>query len=214
MKDIAIIDYGMGNLRSVQKALEHVAPSARVAVTTDPDRIHRADSVVFPGQGAISGCLAALEEHGLGDVLLDAARTKPFLGICLGLQALFEYSEEGGGTPGLGLLPGRVKLFPAEQMQDAGRSLKVPHMGWNQVQRTHTHPLWRDIAANARFYFVHSYYVECKEQRYIAGVTQYGVRFTSAAARENLFALQCHPEKSQHAGLQLLRNFVSWDGTY
>lgn len=215
MKHIAVIDYGMGNLRSVQKAIEHVAPAVRVTVSSDADEISQADSVVFPGQGAIGGCLAALQTHELRETVLAVTREKPFLGICLGLQALFEFSEEGGGTPALGLLPGCARLFPPERMRDtaSGRALKVPHMGWNQVHQLRAHPLWMGIAQDAHFYFVHSYYVECSDPRYVAGETEYGLRFTAAAARENLFALQCHPEKSQKAGLQLLRNFVAWDGS-
>ncbi len=215
MKHITVIDYGMGNLRSVCKAIEHVAPSTRVVVASEPEEIRRSDSVVFPGQGAMDSCLRALQAQGLREVLLEVTREKPFLGICLGLEALFEFSEEGGGIPGLGLLPGRVRLFPPERMHNAasGRVLKVPHMGWNHVHQLRTHPLWQAIPQDARFYFVHSYYVECSDSRYVAGSTDYGVTFTSAAARGNIFALQCHPEKSQHVGLQLLRNFVNWDGT-
>jgi imidazole glycerol-phosphate synthase subunit HisH len=215
MKKIAVIDYGMGNLRSVQKAIEHVAPSAKVSVTADAEQIRGADGVVFPGQGAIAGCFAAVDARALREVLLEALKTKPFLGICLGLQALFEYSEEGGGIAGLAVLPGGVRLFPRERMRDpqSERPLKVPHMGWNLVHRVREHPLWANIVEETRFYFVHSYYVECTDERYIAATTDYGVRFTSVAARENIFALQCHPEKSQQAGLQLLQNFVAWEGT-
>jgi glutamine amidotransferase len=215
MKHIAVIDSGMGNLRSVRKAIEHVAPSTRVVVTSDPEEIRQSDSVVFPGQGAMDSCLAALDSHGLRQALLEATREKPFLGICLGLEALFEFSEEGGGIPGLGLLPGRVRLFPPEHMHEAasGRVLKVPHMGWNQVHQLRAHALWQGIPQDAHFYFVHSYYVECGDARYAVGSTDYGVTFTSAAARENIFALQCHPEKSAHLGLQLLHNFVNWDGS-
>lgn len=215
MKKIAVIDYGMGNLRSVHKAIEHVAGGNQVSVTSDPEEVCRADSVVFPGQGAIKGCFAAVDARGLRGVLLDAVKTKPFLGICLGLQALYESSEEGGGTPALNVLPGRVRVFPRERMRDetTGQLLKVPHMGWNHVHQTGDHPLWRGIAQDTRFYFVHSYYVESGNDRYVAGVSAYGIRFTSVAARENIFALQCHPEKSQQAGLQLLKNFVNWEGT-
>lgn len=215
MKRIAVIDPGMGNLHSVRKAIEHVAPAAKVKVTSDAEEVRRADSVVFPGQGEMSRVLGALDSHGLREALVEATHEKPFLGICLGLEALFEFSEEGGGIPGLGLLPGRVRLFPAERMRDAtsGRTIKVPHMGWNQVHQLHAHPLWAGIAQDAHFYFVHSYYVECSDPRYVAGETEYGLRFTAAAAHKNLFALQCHPEKSSHVGLQLLRNFVAWDGS-
>jgi glutamine amidotransferase len=207
MTTIAVLDYGMGNLRSVCKAIEHVAPKAQVRLAHTPEEVRRADRVVFPGQGAIGGCVRALDEAGLRDALLESLKTKPFLGICLGLQALYAHSEEGGGTPGLGVLAGRVRRFnPPDE------TLKIPHMGWNQVRQARPHPLWRGIADNARFYFVHSYYAETADPGCVAGVTDYGQRFTSAAARENIFAVQFHPEKSQQAGLQLLTNFVAWEG--
>ena len=214
MNTVAIIDYGMGNLRSVCKAIEHVSPKARVQLTSDPAVIRRADRVVFPGQGAIGGCMAALERGDLREPLLEAMKTKPFLGICLGLQALYDFSEEGGGTPCLSLLAGSVKRFPAEKMTDktTGLPLKVPHMGWNQVHQRKPHPLWRGIAQDSRFYFVHSYYAESAQSGDVTGSTDYGLRFTSAAARANIFAVQFHPEKSQQAGLTLLENFVAWDG--
>ena len=215
MNTVAVIDYGMGNLRSVCKALEHVSGSVRVQLTSKPDDLLRADRIVFPGQGAIGGCVSALDELGLSAVLQQVMQTKPFLGICLGLQALYEFSEEGGGTPCLGVLPGRVQLFPPQQMRDphTGQALKVPHMGWNQVTQAKPHPLWAGIPQDARFYFVHSYFVESRERDSVVGVTEYGLRFTSAAARDNIFAVQFHPEKSQHAGLQLLKNFLNWDGS-
>lgn len=212
MSTVAVIDYGMGNLRSVVKAIEHVAPRARVRLTADAAEIRAADRVVFPGQGAIGGCMTALERDGLRDALLAAVRAKPFLGICLGLQALYDFSEEGGGTPGLSLLAGAVKRFPAERM--AAGALKVPHMGWNQVRQARPHPLWRGIPQDTRFYFVHSYYAESSDARDVAGETEYALRFTSAASRANIFAVQFHPEKSQRGGLQLLENFMSWDGRH
>jgi glutamine amidotransferase len=214
MSTIAVIDYGMGNLRSVCKALEHVAPDADVQLATDAGTVARAERVVFPGQGAIGGCVAALARQGLREALREALATKPFLGICLGLQALYEWSDEGGGVTCFGVLPGKVRLFPAEKMVDAatGRALKVPHMGWNQVHQMRAHPLWDGIAQDARFYFVHSFYADSADPKWVAGVTEYGVPFTSAAAHANIFAVQFHPEKSQHAGLQLLGNFVRWDG--
>lgn len=216
MKKIAVVDYGMGNLRSVCKAIEHIVPSVSVDITSDPTAVRRADSVVFPGQGAIRGCVAALDARDLREVLHEAMQTKPFLGICLGLQALYEFSEEGGGIAGLNVLPGRVRLFPREYMYDAatGQPLKVPHMGWNKVSQVAEHPVWDRITQDERFYFVHSYYVESGDDRYVVGMTEYGVRFTSAAARANVFAIQCHPEKSQQAGLRLLENFVNWDGSW
>jgi glutamine amidotransferase len=239
MNTVAVIDYGMGNLRSVVKAIEHVslpkwwhylyrarlysvcevlknvASSARVELTSDPNVIRRAARVVFPGQGAIAGCMTALDQCHLRDAVLAAVQNKPFLGICLGLQALFDFSDEGGGVRGLGVLPGRVPRFPAEAMHDAGTglTLKVPHMGWNQVRQVKPHPLWQGIADGARFYFVHSYYAEAAESADVAGETEYGIRFTSAAARANIFAVQFHPEKSATAGLRLLENFMNWDGS-
>lgn len=207
MTTVAVIDYGMGNLRSVSKAVEHVAPGATVKLTSDANDIRAADRVIFPGQGAIVGCIAALERNGLRQAITDALRDKPFLGICLGLQALYEMSEEGGGTTCLSILPGTVKRF---NMTD--RSLKVPHMGWNQVHQARPHPLWSGIDQNERFYFVHSYYADSANTGDAVGMTEYGLRFTSAAARDNIFAVQFHPEKSQHAGLRLLQNFVAWEG--
>jgi imidazole glycerol-phosphate synthase subunit HisH len=213
MNTVAVIDYGMGNLRSVCKAIEHVAPKAKVVLTSDAAQVRAADRVVFPGQGAIGGCVSALASGGLHDAVFDVLRTKPFLGICLGLQALYEFSEEGGGTSCFGVLPGRVKLFPREKMVDAnGQALKVPHMGWNQVHQERAHPLWKGIPQDSRFYFVHSYYADSADPAQVAGSTCYAIRFTSAAARANIFAVQFHPEKSAAAGLQLLENFVSWSG--
>jgi len=214
MIKIAVIDYGMGNLRSVSKALEHVAPGSKVELVTNGQALAKADKVVFPGQGAIRACVDALDQNELRDSLLESIRTKPFLGICLGLQALYESSEEGGGTDALNVIPGHVRRFPADRMIDSktGIRLKVPHMGWSPVEQQKAHPLWHDIADHSRFYFVHSYFADTAEDDWITGTTEYGVRFTSAAGRENIFAVQFHPEKSQHAGLKLLENFVNWDG--
>ncbi|MBI3546037.1 MAG: imidazole glycerol phosphate synthase subunit HisH [Gammaproteobacteria bacterium] len=214
MSTVAVIDYGMGNLRSVSKAIEHVAPKARVLLTAAADDIRKADRVVFPGQGAIGGCMAALEKNGLRESVMQAMKTKPFLGICLGLQALYDFSEEAGGTPCLSFLAGSVKRFPVQPPIDAatGLALKVPHMGWNQVHQLKPHPLWQGIAQGTRFYFVHSYYADSTDTQDIAGETEYALRFTSAAARANIFAVQFHPEKSQRNGLRLLENFMSWNG--
>ena len=214
MNNVAVIDYGMGNLRSVVKAIEHVAPRAKVLLTSDAAEVARAERVVFPGQGAIAGCMTALDQCHLRDAVLAAVRDKPFLGICLGLQALFDFSEEGGGVHGLGVLPGRVPRFPPEKMHDprTGQALKVPHMGWNQVRQQKPHALWQGIPDQARFYFVHSYYADAAVRADVAGETEYGIRFTSAAARANIFAVQFHPEKSADAGLQLLKNFMAWNG--
>lgn len=214
MTKVAVIDYGMGNLRSVCKAIEHVAPKARVNLVTDASGVESADRIVFPGQGAITGCIAALQRNGMFHLLKDVVRKKPFLGICLGLQALYETSEEGGGTRCLGIFPGSVPRFTDNTVDaDTGEVLKVPHMGWNQVHQVDDHPLWQGISQDSRFYFVHSYYADTSDRAYVSGITQYQVRFTSAAAHENIFAVQFHPEKSQHAGLKLLENFVNWDGS-
>jgi glutamine amidotransferase len=201
---ISIVDYGMGNLRSVQKALHHVAPEARVEITSEPDAIRAADRVVFPGQGAMPDCMRALNESGLGEAVARAAGDKPFLGLCIGQQMLFERSAEGD-TPGLGLLRGRVRGF------DRKAGLKIPHMGWNEVWQLIPHPLWKGIADGSRFYFVHSYYCEPTEEALVAASTRYPMDFTSAIARDNIFATQFHPEKSSAAGLTLLSNFATWD---
>ena len=207
---IAVVDYGMGNLRSVSKALEHVAPEAEVRVTADPARIRGADRVVVPGQGALPDCMAQLAASGAREALLAAAREKPFLGICVGMQMLFERGEEGD-APGLGVLAGDVPRFPDAAMFDPeGARLKVPHMGWNEVSPARPHPLWAGIAPGTRFYFVHSYFPRPREEAVTAATCTYGIRFTCAVARDNLFAVQFHPEKSQSAGLQLLANFVGW----
>lgn len=212
MSRIAIIDYGMGNLRSVAKAVEHVAPEHRIVVTSDPREVAAADRVVFPGQGAMPDCMRELEARGVREAVVEAAASKPFLGICIGEQMLFERSEEGD-VPGLGILPGKVVRFPeaASMKTPDGGHLKVPHMGWNEVvQLDPAHPLWSDIDNHERFYFVHSYYVAPAQDALRAAETTYGLRFTSAVGRDNIFAVQFHPEKSARAGLQLLANFVRW----
>ena len=209
MTDIAIVDYGMGNLRSVAKALEHVAPEAVIAVTNNPEVVRKAERVVVPGQGAMPDCLHELARRGLREAVQDAAANKPFLGICIGLQMLFDSSEEGN-VPGLGIVPGKVKRFPASAMKDEkGQKLKVPHMGWNEVHQAVEHPLWKNIANDSRFYFVHSYYVETADAD-SAGYSAYPFPFTCAVAKDNIFAVQFHPEKSHVAGLALLDNFVRW----
>ena len=207
---IAVIDYGMGNLRSVWQALVHVAGGKEIIVTADPDVVADAERVVFPGQGAMPDCMRELDERGLRSAVIDAAKTKPFLGICIGLQMLFEQSEEGN-VPGLGVFAGPVRRFPAEKMVGAsGEKLKVPHMGWNRVSQTRSHALWSGIEDGARFYFVHSYFVDPVDRDCAVGMTDYGIPFTSAVARDNIFAIQCHPEKSAQAGLALLSNFMKW----
>jgi len=200
---IAIVDYGMGNVRSVKKAIEHVAPNDKVFLTDNAKLITEADRVVFPGQGAMGACMQALNEHGLVDVIKQAAQEKPFLGICLGLQLLFDHSQENGGIDGLSIIPGEVVKFEKSD-------LKIPHMGWNTVKQEIDHPLWHNIEDNSRFYSVHSYYVKESNSSVVSGSTNYGVEFTCAIAQDNMFAVQFHPEKSQHDGLQLLTNFVNW----
>jgi glutamine amidotransferase len=210
MIDIAVIDYGMGNLRSVAKALEHVAPGQRVVVTSDPAVVAGARRVVFPGQGAMPDCVRELEARGLRAAVAAAAREKPFLGICIGLQMLFDRSEEGD-VAGLGILPGTVRRFHIDGARDAGGGrLKVPHMGWNEVHQAAAHALWDGIAPDTRFYYVHSYYVEPADPACVAGYSLYPSAFTCAVARRNIFAVQFHPEKSEAAGLRLLANFVMW----
>ena len=212
MERIAVVDYGMGNLRSVAKALEYVASrDHQILVTHHPHDIACAHRVVFPGQGAMGDCMQALTRLAIDTALRQAMDTKPFLGICIGLQALFEISEEGEGTPGMARYAGTVKRFPLPvNSSPGGERLKIPHMGWNQVQQTQTHPLWAKIASGTRFYFVHSYYVDPADHQGIAGRTDYGVSFASAIAVDNLFGVQFHPEKSQQVGLQLLANFLAW----
>ena len=210
MSKVAIIDYGMGNLRSVAKAIEHVATASEVVVTSDPAEVLAADRVVFPGQGAMPDCMRELDARGLRPAVLEAARSKPFLGICIGQQMLFEHSEEGN-VPGLGVFKGEVRRFPADKMVGAdGIRLKVPHMGWNEVWQKQVHPLWANIPDGARFYYVHSYYVDPADPGIVAATTDYGIPFTGAVAQANIFAVQFHPEKSAEAGLQLLSNFMSW----
>ncbi|MBU3593060.1 imidazole glycerol phosphate synthase subunit HisH [Polynucleobacter sp. 71A-WALBACH] len=214
---IAIVDYGMGNLRSVYQAFHHVAPDANVVIAHTPEEIISAERVVLPGQGAMPDCMKHLEESGLLEALLDAAKNKPLLGVCVGEQMLFNQSAEvransnTAWTPCLGLIPGEVRRFElAGELQPDGSAYKVPHMGWNQVRQDRQHPIWDGIPDLTSFYFVHSYYVVPQRKEDIAGSTEYGDWFTSAVARDNIFATQFHPEKSAEYGLKLYKNFVSW----
>ena len=210
---VAVVDYGMGNLRSAAKAMEHAAPHAQVVISADPDVIRSADRVIFPGQGAMPDCMREMESSGLKAAVLEAAASKPFLGICVGMQMLFEMSEEGN-TPGLGLFKGTVKRFASGQTGADGLALKVPHMGWNQVHQVQPHALWKTIPAASRFYFVHSFYpapAAAEAAKVTAGASDYGVHFTCAIARNNIFGVQFHPEKSHQAGLALFANFASWN---
>jgi len=209
MVDIAVVDYGMGNLRSVHNALSAVAPQASIVVTSDPAVVAQAGRVVFPGQGAMPDCMRELDARNLRQAVLNAAQNKPFLGICIGLQMLFEHSTEGNVSC-LGALPGEVVRFAHELHDAQGNRLKVPHMGWNQVHHAE-HAMWQGIAQDERFYFVHSYYVQPKDASLIQAESLYPAPFVCAVARDNLFAVQFHPEKSHTAGLQLLKNFVSWN---
>jgi glutamine amidotransferase len=209
---IVVIDYGMGNLRSVAKALVHVAPDREVVISADPDVIRRGERIVLPGQSAMPDCMAGLAASGLEGVVREVVRERPFLGVCLGLQMLFESSEEGP-TRGLGVLPGKVVRFRDEAMLlPRGERLKVPHMGWNEVRQTRPHPLWQGIPDGSRFYFAHSYHPLPADPADVAGTAAYPAPFTCAVARANIFAVQFHPEKSHRAGLTLLANFVSWSG--
>lgn len=208
MTSVAVLDYGMGNLHSVAKAIEHVGAS-RVEVTNNPARVRAADRVVLPGQGAMRDCMAEMKKHGVDVEVREALKSKPLLGICVGMQALLSHSEENNGVDGLGIYPGQVKFFGNGHIEN-GEKLKVPHMGWNEVWQTQQHPLWKDIPDGSRFYFVHSYYCELDEPPLSAGRSHYGVDFCCALARDNVFAVQFHPEKSSTAGLQLLKNFLTW----
>ena len=219
MNKIAVIDYGMGNLHSVAKALEHVGAQLgqqiEVVVTPDRQLIAAADRVIFPGVGAIRDCMAEINRLEIGRIVRQAIETKPVFAICVGMQALMTRSEENGGVDCLGIVDGQVRYFGDALSDEAGQRLKVPHMGWNEVEQVGTHPLWQGIADRSRFYFVHSYYVphdKDSRERGVAGVARYGREVAAVIARPNLFATQFHPEKSQEAGLSLLRNFLQWDG--
>ena len=210
---IAVIDYSMGNLHSVHKALQHVTDDS-VVITSNPEEIAKADRIVFPGQGAARDCMSELNKRELVEVVKEVSETKPFLGVCMGMQVLMEHSVEGGGIDCIGLYKGTVKHFTDHLgATDAeGNRLKIPQMGWNQINHTQDHPLWKGIENNARFYFVHSYFVDPDDKSIIAGETEFGIKYPSAIAKDNVFAIQSHPEKSADDGLQLLKNFTQWDG--
>lgn len=212
MQTIAVIDYGMGNLHSVTKALEHVAPTQKVILTNDLAAIKAADRIVFPGQGAAKDCMQAIHDNGLNEIILESAQNKPFLGICMGMQVLLSHSEENNGTECLGLYEANVTAFPDPLTDENGNRLKVPHMGWNNVQQAKAHPLWAKIPDNSRFYFVHSYFLDVMNSDLHTGTCNYGHDFSAVIAKDNVFAMQCHPEKSADHGLQLLTNFTTWDG--
>lgn len=215
MSSIAIIDYGMGNLRSVYQALDHVSTTPMtITVTSDKQTILDADKVVFPGQGAARDCMRKLESYDLLDIIPLVAKEKPFLGVCMGMQVLMEHSEENEGINCLGIYKGSVNNFaPAHAQRDnLTERLKIPQMGWNQINQQTEHPLWHNIKNHSRFYFVHSYYVQPEDASLCTGITSYGLNYASAIAQDNIFAIQAHPEKSADDGLQLLKNFTQWDG--
>ncbi len=215
MSTVAVIDYGMGNLHSVAKALEKVAQGkTRVVVSSDPAEVLKAGRVVLPGVGAIRDCMGEIKRLGFDEVVQKVVATgTPLLGVCVGMQALMDFSVENGGTECLGVLPGRVEFFGTDLTDPVSdEHLKVPHMGWNQVNQHQRHPMWAGIAQDSRFYFVHSYYVQPAGPEVIAASCNYGITFTAAVVRDNVFATQFHPEKSAHAGLKLYENFLNWNG--
>jgi glutamine amidotransferase len=210
MNKIVVVDYGMGNLRSVAQALRAVAPEANVLISGEVADIDSADRIVLPGQGAMRDCMRSLRESGVQEALVRAAKSRPMMGVCVGEQMLFDVSEEAD-TPGLGLLPGKVVKFRLEgRLQEDGSRFKVPQMGWNRVRQSRAHPLWEGIADDSYFYFVHSYYAQPENAADTLGETDYGAPFCCAVARENIVATQFHPEKSAAAGLRLYQNFVRW----
>ena len=231
MSGIVIVDLGTGNLRSVSKALAHVCADTRsrcrVNVSAEPSEIKTADHLILPGQGALGSWMKRLDDHSaLRTAVMTRLRRGPVLGICLGLQALYHHSTENGGTAGFGLFDGTVRHFNGgDDGNDGGRkaqcsrsqksqAIKIPHMGWNNVHHIRDHPLWHGIEDQQRFYFVHSYFVDSEQGTEVVGTCEYDTVFTAAAARDNIFATQFHPEKSQHAGLQMLKNFVNWNGDF
>ncbi len=214
-KICAVIDYGMGNLHSASKALEHASENTKVIVTCDPETILKADHIVLPGVGAMRDCMAEIKRLGVDQVVAEVSKTKPLLGICVGMQALMKHSQENNGIDCLGHFDGEVKFFGkpliGSEGSEANQKLKVPHMGWNQVKQV-VHPLWHKIENNSRFYFVHSFYVDAANPDQVKGHGHYGKDFAAAISQDNVFAVQFHPEKSHSAGLQLLQNFLNWNG--
>lgn len=217
MKAVVVVDLGTGNLRSVAKAVEHVAPEREVVISHDPAIIEQAERVVLPGQGAIGTWMTQMQQEHLHGALTKVMASRPVLGICVGMQALFDQSEEDGGTASFGIIPGQVKRFP-DNMTEDGVALKIPQMGWNQVwqqpmiglENDKVHPCWQGIESGERFYFANSYCGYAEDRQHIAGECHYGVNFTAAVAKDQLFAVQFHPEKSQNAGLRLIKNFINW----
>lgn len=212
MSTVGIIDYGMGNLHSIAKALQYVADDEQIEISYDPDALSKMDRLVLPGVGAIGHCMDELQRLELDHMIREFLGTKPLMGVCLGIEVLMGYSAESGGVKALGAFPGEAVRFADPDNQPDGVRRKIPHMGWNQVRHERDHRLWKDVAPASWFYFVHSYYVAPEDEKHIAGTTEYGLRFASVILRDNVFAVQFHPEKSQSAGLQLLANFLEWDG--
>jgi glutamine amidotransferase len=216
MRTVAVVDYGMGNLRSVTNAVRHAASAAfgsgvEVVLTNRPDEVRAAERIVLPGQGAMPDCMREFRDSGLMESVLEGAASKPLMGVCVGMQMLFDRSDEGP-TAGLGLIAGEVLKFDlAGRLQPDGSRYKVPQMGWNRVFQSGAHPVWAGIADGSYFYFVHSYYARPSDARHSLGEAEYGVRFTAATGRDNIFATQFHPEKSADQGLALYRNFLHWN---
>lgn len=208
---IGVIDYGMGNLHSLGKALERVSSGQRIVISYDPDELRACDKLVLPGVGGVRACMSELRRLELNDLVREAAKQKPLLGVCLGMQVMLEWSDENDGVPALGLVPGKVVRFP-DPAPGAQPRLKVPHMGWNRVTQSVKHPIWKDVPDESWFYFVHSYHAAPRHAKDTIGTTEYGHRFAAAVAKDNIVAVQFHPEKSQGAGMTLLSNFVSWEG--
>jgi len=212
METIGVIDYGMGNLHSLRKSLERVAGERRIEISSDTERLGKCDRLVLPGVGGVRACMEELKRLELVDFVRDAARRVPLLGICLGMQVLLDHSEENGGVPALGLIPGEVRRFPDPPPEPETERLKIPHMGWNRVKQTRDHPVWAGVEDESWFYFVHSYYAAPQNPTHVLGASEYSHNFAAAVARDNIVGFQFHPEKSQGAGLRLLANFVAWNG--
>ena len=210
---VAILDYGMGNLHSARSAFEHIDTDIEVQVTSDVEVIRKADRLVFPGVGAMRDCMAEIRRLGFDQLILEQIEEKPVLAICVGMQALMQHSSENEGIDCIGKFEGEVVQFDTQARDSQGNRLKVPHMGWNQVEQV-AHPMWHQIEASERFYFVHSYYAKAVQSAQVFGRANYGFDFSCVLAQPNLFAVQFHPEKSQYAGLQLLRNFLQWKGEF
>lgn len=211
MSSIGVIDYGMGNLHSLGKALERVAGSQRIVISYDPEELLACDRLVLPGVGGVRECMKELHRLELNQMVVDAAKSRPMLGICLGMQVMLEWSDENGGVPALGLFPGKVVRFPDPPSDGGMDRLKVPHMGWNRVKQTQQHPVWAGIPDDSWFYFVHSYHASLRDPAHALGSADYTHPFAAAIARDNVVAFQFHPEKSQTAGMTLLANWVAWN---